>query len=181
MLASAQDRSEQFFIERPIKSFVKEQDRLVEEFEEARDEVVKARNAQILAELWQRGLLNNKIKDHLVSKYYRALLFQFKGRYPAYHFVVRVHHDFPFPGVWTKYTPTLRANGKAIWAPDSPQTQRSLAVNNSLLTSFSGARDEIGEGVVLQYSIKMQQEVDKEIVWEKTILTNKLVVQPYQD
>ncbi len=178
------DRRASFFIERRIESFAREQDRICEELEATEDPATKARNAHILAELWQRGLLENEIKDRLVDNYYRAVLFQFCA-YPGFHSVVRSHQTFPFPSVWMKFTPTLRANGRIIWSPATEaRREHALSLNNSMITSLSGCnlrRGKIKKGDMLQYTIKMQQEVEKEIVWEKTILTNQIVVQDFEN
>ena len=174
-------RLARYFIERPIKSFAEEQGRLCGELETAGDPATKARNAHILTELWRAGLLRNEIKDSLVDRYYKAVLFQFRGPYPGLHFVVRSHHTFPFPAVYTSFTPTLYVNDEAIWSPERPQTTHAMSNNNGMLTSLSGGFGKIKVGDVLHYSITMQQEVDREIVWEKTILTDKIAVQDFRD
>ncbi len=174
-------RVARYYVERRIKSLAEEQGRLCGELETAGDPATKARNAHILTELWRSGLLRNEIKDSLVDRYYRAVLLQFRGPYPDLHFVVRSHHTLPFPAVYTSFTPILYANDKAIWSPGRPQTTHAMSNNNGMLTSLSGGFGKIKVGDVLHYSITMQQEVDKEIVWEKTILTNKITVQDFRD
>ncbi len=157
------------------------------EFEATDNPGTKTNNAAILAALWKKGLLNNKIKDRLIDKYFQLRLFQYRSEsIPTYHFQVRCHQTFPFPDVWISFTPKLSANGKVVWSPDRPQQENALSANNMLIASLSGGSyltgPRIQTGDVFQYAIKMQEKKHGEIVWEKTILTNKIVVKsPVKD
>ena len=180
----ARDTSLCYFIEKPIASFAGEQEAIYREFEETQFPEVKDRNAHILAELWKERLLSNDIKDRLVDKHYRLVLIQFVGHYPAYHFVVRCHQTFPFPAVWMKFWRVISVNGKVALAFDRPGVTTSMSNNHMNVASLSGGdigSHRIEPGDVVQYTIRLQEERDKVVVWQKTIPTNKTVVWPHKD
>jgi hypothetical protein len=86
---------------------------------------------------------------------------------------------FPFPDVWVGFTPTLYKNGEVNWAPGTPQTSHAMSVNSLLITSRTGGGFENGD--VIYYTIKIEQKKNDEIVWEKTIKTNEVVLRVLQN
>ncbi len=164
-----------FYVELRNESYSVKQEQIYREFKDTRDAAVRERNAYILSELWKANLLSNEIKDRLVDDYYRLVLLQVYGNYQAPNFVVRCYQTFPFPSVWTRFTPTLYINGEVAWAPKDPQKGHAMSVNNSTITSRIGG--VVKNGDVLQYEVKMSQEVDKQVVWEKTIWSNQVIAQ----
>jgi hypothetical protein len=100
---------------------------------------------------------------------------QIYGEYQRPNFVVQCSQTFPFPGVWTHFTPTLYINGEVIDAPKKPQRAHAMSLKNSTITSRTGGA--LKNGDIVQYQIRMHHEVDKEVVWKRTLWTNRVVVQ----
>lgn len=157
----------------------KKQKQLYQEFTAARETDDRERTAHILAEHWQSNGLRKNIKDGLVDRHYRFELRQVYGENQSPNFVVRCSQTFPFPDVWTHFTPTLYINGEAVWAPKKPQTSHAMSVNNSVVTSRVGG--SLKNGDVVQYQIEMLHEVDNETVWKRTLWTNQIVVQDLKE
>ena len=171
----ATDVKNRFYVELRNESYSGKQEQLYREFKKTRDSGVRERNAYILSELWKASLLSNNIKDRLVDSHYRLLLLQVYGDRQLPNFVVRCYQTFPFPSVWTRFTSTLYINGEVARAPKGPQTGHAMSVNNSTITSRIGG--VVKNGDILQYQIRMHQEIDKEVVWERTICSNRVVAQ----
>jgi hypothetical protein len=178
----ARDTSLSYFIEEPIESFADKQEAIYREYEKTRRPEIKDRNEHILAELWEKRLLNNDIKDRLVDKHYRLILIQFIGDYPAYHFIVRCRQTFPFPSVWIQFWQNISVNGKVALASDRLGVGTAISNNYLNVASLSGGYigpHRIEPGDVIQYTIRLREERDKEIIWQKSLPTNKIVVRPY--
>ncbi len=144
------------------------------EYEKSKDEQVKARNAFILSNLWEKGLLENDIKDFLVEQHYKLVLIQSYGNYSAPNWQVQCQHTFPFPDKWVSFTPTLYKNEQVEWAPDKPQKEHAMSQNSSIITSLTGGKYINGD--VIYYSIKIEEKDKEKIVWEKTVKTNQVVL-----
>ena len=170
-----QEQLYRFYVELQNEAYSGQQEQLYREFSETNDSGIRDRDAYILSELWKANLLRNDIKDRLVDYHYRLVLLQVYGNYQAPNFVVRCYQTFPFPSVWTRFTPILYINNKVVWAPESPQLEKTMSVNNSTITSRIGG--VVRNGDVVQYQVKIDQAINNEIVWEKTIWTNPVVAQ----
>ena len=169
------------------RSFACEQEGLLEEFGKSSNEPFRQRSAYLLSELWRDGLLKEKIREQLVRENYHVVLFQIPGNYNAPNFEVRGQQTFPFPEIWTEFTPALYRNDKVEWSPNQPQKAHAMSQNNSTLTSRIGG--EIKNGDVLQYRIDIEQMDRSEGSaassattnhlrrWRMSLWTNKLVVQ----
>lgn len=165
----------EFLVAEPIENCSMWQEQVLYEQETSESESVKARNAYILSELWKKGLLRNEIKDFLVDKYYKLVLLQSYGNYHAPNWVVQCQQTFPFPSNGVRFTPTLYKNGEVEWAPDKPQKGHAMSQNSSIITSWTGGDFENGD--VIFYEIKIDEKRNKEVVWEKIIVTNRVVLQ----
>ena len=163
------------FLTEPIENCADNQMQILTEYEESKDENVKARNAFILSRLWAENLLDNKIKDFLVDKYYKLVLLQSHGNYQAPNWQVQSQQNFPFPNNWIAFTPTLYKNGEVSWAPSEPQTEHAMSQNSSIVTSQTGG--SFNNGDEIYYSIKIAEKKKEEIIWEKVIETNHVVLQ----
>jgi hypothetical protein len=147
---------------------------ILSEYEKSKDEDVRARDAFILSSLWKEDLLKSEIKDYLVDKYYRLALIQSYGNYSVPNWQVQSQQSFPFPSVWVGFTPTLYKNGEVSWSPDQPQKEHAMSLNSSIVTSQTGGVFQDGDAIY--YTIKIEQKKDNEVVWEKTIKTNQVVL-----
>jgi len=165
----------EFLVAEPIENCSMWQEQILHEHETSESESVKARDAYILSELWKKGLLRNEIKHFLVDEYYKLVLLQSYGSYHAPNWVVQCQQTFPFPSNWVRFTPTLYKNGEVEWAPDKPQKGHAMSQNSSIITSWTGGEFENGD--VIFYKIKIDERRDKEVVWEKIIVTNRVVLQ----
>jgi hypothetical protein len=163
------------FLTDPVENIAFCQGQILNEYESSKDENTKARDAYILCKLWEKNLLENKIKDYLVDKYYRVVLVQSYGNYQAPNWEVQSQQNFPFPNNWVGFTPTLYKNGDVIWAPSEPQTEHSMSQNSSLITSRTGG--EFNNGDEIYYSINISEKKNHELVWEKVIETNHVFLQ----
>lgn len=158
----------------PIKNCSVWQIEILTEYEKSKDADVRARDAFILNKLWKEDLLKNEIKDYLVDKYYKVALIQFYGYSSAPNWEVQSQQSFPFPDVWVDFTPILYKNGEVNWAPGTPQASHAMSQNSSLITSRTGGGFVNGD--VIYYTIKIEQKKNDEIIWEKTIKTNQVVL-----
>jgi hypothetical protein len=158
----------------PIENCSVRQIDILTEYEKSKDEDIRARDAFILSQLWEKDLLKSEIKDYLVDKYYKLALIQSYGNYNAPNWQVQSQQSFPFPSKWVGFTPTLYKNGEVNWAPGKPQTEHAMSQNSSMITSQTGGVFEDGD--VIYYTIKIEQKKNDEIVWEKTVKTNQVVL-----
>lgn len=165
----------QCYIEQEISEYEAAQFDIYSEYQNTKNIVIKNRNQYILSELWNENLLDNQIKNEITQNSYKLVLLQVYGKYQAPNFVVRCNHKFPFPSVWTKFTPALLINDKVAWAPEKPQQEHSMSINNSTLTSRIGG--VVNNGDIIQYKVLLQQYQDEELLWETTLYTNKVVAQ----
>lgn len=170
---------DEFFVAEPIENYAEWQEQILDEYETTQAESIRARNAFILSRLWKKGLLREEIKDFLVDKYYKLVLLQSYGNYQAPNWIVQCQQNFPFPSNWVRFTPTLYKNGLVKWAPDKPQKEHAMSQNSSIITSWTGGEFENGD--VICYAIKIDERKNKEIVWEKIIVTNRVVLQGLKD
>ena len=169
-----------------LDAYAAEQDRMLEELRHATAQSFWDHSAYVLSELWRAGLLKDEIKEQLVSEHYRVVLLQSHGSGGVPSFVVRCYQTFPFPDIWTEFTPTLYRNDQVEWAPEQPQRAHAMSQNNSTITSRSGG--VVKKGDVLQYRIEVSQAKrdlsDNRSVntaqvrpWRMTLWTNKLLAQ----
>ena len=158
----------------PIENCAVWQIDILAEYEKNKDEDIRARDAFILNQLWNEGLLKSEIKDYLVGKYYKLALIQSYGNNSVPNWQVQSQQSFPFPSFWVSFTPILYKNGQVEWAPAEPQTVHSMAINSSTITSHTGGVFENGD--VIYYTIKIEQKENDEVLWEKTIKTNEVTL-----
>ena len=158
----------------PIENCAVWQIDILTEYEKSKDEDIKARDAFILSRLWKEGLLKNEIKDYLVGKYYKLALIQSHGNYNVPNWQVQSQQSFPFPSFWVSFTPTLYKNGQVEWAPGTPQKEHAMSINSSTITSHTGGIFENGD--MIYYTIKIEQKENNEVLWEKTIKTNEVIL-----
>lgn len=163
------------YIEQEISEYEASQFDIYSEYQRTNDSAVKERNQYILSELWKENLLDNQIKSEITNNKYKLVLLQVYGNYRVPNFVVRCTQEFPFPSVWTKFTPTLLINDEVVWAPDKPQKEHSMVINNSTITSRTGG--VVKNGDVVQYKVLLQQFQGEELLWQTNLYTNKVVAQ----
>jgi hypothetical protein len=86
--------------------------------------------------------------------------------------VVDCSQTFPFPDVYTAFTPTQYLNDQVSWAPGSPQKSCSMTVTNALTSMAGGA---FKNGDIIQYKIElMQKDTDRGRSWQKSLWSNKI-------
>ncbi len=165
-----------------LDTYAAEQDGLLDEFCRTSVQAFKDRSAYLLSELWRAGMLKDEIKQQLVRDHYRMVLFQVYGNDGAPNVVVRGFQTFPFPDVWTEFTPTLYRNGQVEWSPGKAQKAHVMSINNSTITSQIGGA--LNHGDVLQYRIVLRQSGDATVgqmrPWEVSVWSNRLLVQGIQ-
>ncbi|MDQ6630740.1 MAG: hypothetical protein M3Y82_03160, partial [Verrucomicrobiota bacterium] len=139
-----------------------------------KDAVEKEHDAQTLSDLWRADLLKGEIKGQLIEKYYHLVLRQIptKDGYPSWD--VRSSQTFPFPDVYTDFTPTLYLNNQVKWSPGESQTACAMTATNNPITSMSGG--EFKNGDVLQCKIDLRQKVGGQS-WQKSLWTEKITLQ----
>jgi tetratricopeptide (TPR) repeat protein len=131
--------------------------------------------AQTLADLWREGFLKNEFKERLVQEHYQLVLRQISTSGGSSSWDVRCEQTFPFPDVWTEFTPTLYVNDEVKWAPGRSQTSRSMSVTGgNPITSMSGGKFKNGD--VLQYKIDLRQKPK----WQISLWTNKITLEGLQ-
>ena len=146
------------------------QELLYENFSQATAPAEKDRLARKLADLWRVSLLMAEVKEKLAQEHFHIVLRQLGHTYPSWE--VKAEMTFPFPDIWTEFTPTLYVNGEVKWAPSSPQMSRSLSVSGSdPITSMSGGVFRNGD--VLQCKIHLRQGKQ----WQTLLWTNKIVLE----
>jgi hypothetical protein len=165
----------EIFVAEPIENCSIWQEQILYEYETGESDSVKARNAYILSQLWEKGLLRNEIKDFLVDKYYKLVLLQPYGNYHVPNLVVQCQQTFPFPSNWVRFTPTMYRNGRVQWAPDRPQKEHAMSQNSSIITSWTGGAFENSD--VVFYQIKIDEKRNKQVVWERVVTTNEVVLE----
>lgn len=165
----------QHYVENRIHEYENIQNQIYSEYKETNDVIIKQRNQYIISELWKENKLINKIKTEITKNKYKLILLQVYGDYQAPNFVVRCNQEFPFPSIWTKYTSTLIINDNVIRAPEKPQKEHSMVLNNSTIISRIGGI--VNNGDVVQYKILIQQFQDKQLLWQTVLFTNKVIAQ----
>jgi len=165
----------EIFVAEPLENCSIWQEQILHEYETSESDSVKARNAYILSQLWKKGLLRNEIKDFLVDKYYKLVLLQPYGNYHVPNLVVQCQQTFPFPSNWVRFTPTMHRNGQVQRVHDRPQTGHAMSQNSSIITSWTGGGFENGD--VIFYEIRIDEKRNKEVVWERVVRTNEVVLE----
>ena len=152
------------------------QEKLAQKFDQAEDSADKQHSAHNLSRLWRTGFLADQTKRQLVERHYRLVLRQLPKEWPSWE--VRIEPLFPFPHVWTDFTPTLYQNGRVKWSPGRPQTSRAMddagKPSGDPIASMGGG--EFRNGDVLQCKIDLAQKVDGQ-PWQITLWTDKVVLQ----
>ncbi len=156
-----------------IETYSESQQELFETLLSSNSNSSVERNKYILSELWKFGELENELKSKITRHFFNLVLLQIYGNYQAPNFVVRSHHEFPFPSVFTRFTPELIINDKVVWSPGKPQTSHSMSSNNSTITSRIGG--VVKNGDVIQYKIIIQEFRRKELKWQYEMFTNKVI------
>jgi hypothetical protein len=137
--------------------------------------------AQILSDLWFADFLGDQIKGQLAEEHYHLVLRQLPyDGYPSWD--VRSVLTFPFPEVWTDFTPTLYVNNQVKWSPGQPQSSCAMnSTSNSFgnpITSMSGGGFRNGD--VLQCKIDLRQMVNRR-PWQMSLWTDKIELQGLKD
>jgi hypothetical protein len=150
------------------------------QFCQTQDPVVKDQDARRLSNLWHDGLLDDSIKDQLTQEHYHLELRQIFSSDGIPDFGVQCSQTFPFPDVYTDFTPTQFVNDQIKWAPSESQRSCSMTVSNDPITSQTGG--VLKSGDVLQYKIDLTQ-TDRESgrQWQISLWSNKLVLQKLRD
>lgn len=167
--------NENYNIMKRIEEYAPVQDSIYSEYCSSETQAAKSRNAYILSELWRYNHLKNELKTAITQRDYHVTLFQIFGVYKSPNFTVRNRFEFPFPPIWTKFTPRLFVNSDTMWAPERPQREHSMVITNSTITSRIGGY--IYTDDTLYYEILLQHFDQNELVWETTLRTNSVVVQ----
>lgn len=144
---------------------------LYDAFSQATNKNERERLAQKLSGMWRDSTLRDEVKEKLAQEQFHVVMRQLPGRdYPSWE--ANADFSFPFPDIWTDFTPTLYVNGEVRWAPGSPQLSRSMSVSGSTpLTSMSGGTFKNGDE--LQCKIVLRQAKK----WETTLWTNKITLE----
>lgn len=146
------------------------QEWLYKSFCQATAPTEKERLGQTLAAMWRDGTLHDDVKETLAQEQFHVVLRQLGHDSPSWE--VNVEFTFPFPDIWTEFTPTLYRNDEVKWAPGRKQTSRSMSVSGSApITSMSGG--EFKNGDVLQCQIDLRQKPK----WQISLWTNKITLQ----
>jgi hypothetical protein len=169
------DVGEALHVEPRAKSYSAKQKKLYRKFTESSETADREQTASILSELWRENRLRKNIKNGLLDRHYRFVLRQIDGEYQRPNFDVRCSQTFAFPDVWIHFTPTLYINGEVVWAPKKPQRSHAMSLSDSTITSRTGG--PFNNGDIVQYQIRMHHEVDEEVVWTRTLWTNRVVVE----
>jgi hypothetical protein len=121
--------------------------------------------------------LKDEIKEQLTQEYYQLVLRQIPtGGYPSWD--VRCNQTFPFPDVYTDFTPTLYLNDQVKWSPGHSQKACAMTATNDPITSMSGG--EFKNGDVLQCKIVLSQTANGRS-WQMSLQSNKIVLQGLKD
>jgi hypothetical protein len=161
---------------RYVAEDVKAQRKLYTEFSQVEVPDAKDRAARTLSELWQEGLLDDGIKDRLAQEHYHLVLRQITSSdgYPGWE--VDCSQTFPFPDVYTTFTPTLYLNDQVNWSPGKPQRSWSMTVTNDALWSQTGGVFKNGD--VVQYKFDLNQtDRDRGRQWQISLWSNKITLQ----
>jgi hypothetical protein len=150
------------------------QRKIYNELCETHDPTIKDRDAPQLSNLWHDGLLDDSIKDQITQTDYHLELRQIFSSDGIASFEVHCSETFPFPDVYTDFTPTQYVNNQIKWAPGKPQAACSMTVGAG--TSQSGG--VFNNGDIVQYKIELTQ-TDRELgrPWQISLWSNKLVLQ----
>ena len=123
--------------------------------------------AQALAGVWREGFLKDELRDRLVQAHYRLVMQQRPANYPVWE--VRIYQTFPFPDIYTEYTPTLYLNGEL--KQSLGQSSHAMSATNNPVASMAGG--EFKNGDVLQVKVDMKQKRQ----WQASLWTNKITLE----
>jgi len=156
----------------PSRQIAKQQEGIFKEFNDTAIQAERSHDAKILSDLWRADLLKDEIKDQLALDHYHVLLRQIVSPNGVPAVVVDCSQTFPFPDVYTAFTPTQYLNDQVSWAPGSPQKSCSMTVTNTLTSMAGGA---FKNGDIIQYKIElMQKDTDRGRSWQKSLWSNKI-------
>lgn len=158
----------------PSRKIAERQEAIFATFNQSKDQAENDSNGQTLSFLWRAGLLNDEIKEQLMQKHYRIVLQQISSRDGVPSWVVHSSLTFPFPNVYTAFTPTLYLNDQVKWSPGEPQTLCAMNATNNPITSMTGGVFKNGDA--LQCKIDLSQTVNGK-VWSNSLWSNKIVLQ----
>jgi hypothetical protein len=147
-------------------------------FNQTKDQTEKETAAQTLSDLWRAGLLDNQIKEQLLRDHYQLVLRQIPSKDGVPSWIVYSSLTFPFPDVYTDFTPTLYSNDQIKWSPGKPQTSCAMTATNNPITSMTGGVFKNGD--VLQCRIDLGQTIRGQS-WQTSVWTSKLVLQGLKD
>jgi len=165
---------------RYVAADAEQQRKIYTEFCQTQDSTIKDRDAHILSNLWQDGLLDDGIKDQSAQDNYHLVLRQDFSSDGVPGWEVKCSQTFPFPDIYTEFTPTLYLNGQVNWAPKEPQGAHSMTVTNGNITSMSGG--DFKNGDVVQYKIDLTQtDRDRGRQWQVSLWSNKIVLQKLKE
>jgi hypothetical protein len=139
-----------------------------------KDEAAKGRLAFSLSRLWSKGILQNKDKDYLTDHYYKVRLIQYSAN-PELHLWLWADQTFPFPNTTVEFRTSRIQNG-------TRQRQQgaltdSLSANNlSLQYEFVG-KGGARNGDKICYEVTIVEKRGEKTIWERTLVSNQIVVQ----
>lgn len=165
---------------RYVAKDAEQQRKIYTEFCQAKDPAVKDHDAHTLSNLWHDSLLDDGIKDRLTQENYHLVLQQIFSNDGVPCWEVHCSQAFPFPDVYTAFTPTLYLNGQINWDPLESQRSCSMTVTNDSLTGQTGG--DLKNGDVVQYKINLTQtDRDRGRQWQISLWSNKLVLEKLKD
>ena len=162
----------------PSRKVVEQQEEIFKGFRQTKDPVEKDRNAQTLSDIWGAGLLSDEIRDQLVQDYFQLVLRQISPSYGVPSWIVHSSQNFPFPDIYTAFTPILYSNDQVKWSPGDPQSSCAMTATNNPIASMSGGVFKNGD--ILQCRVELRQTVNGR-AWRKTLWSNKIVLQGLKD
>jgi len=162
----------------PSHKIAEQQEAIFKEFNQTNAQATKDNDAQILSDLWRAGLLKDEIKEQLVQEHYQLVLRQLPAGNGVPGWDVRTSQTFPFPNVYTAFTPTLFSNNQVKWSPGESQTSFAMSITNAVITSMTGGVFKNGD--VLQCKIDLSQTVNGRS-WQTSLKSNKITLQGLKD
>ena len=158
----------------PSHKIAERQEAISKEFNQTTTQAAKDNDAQILSDLWRAGLLKDEIKEQLVQEHYQFVLQQIPSKDGIPSWIVKCHQTFPFPNVYTAFTPTLFANNQVNWSPGESQTSCDMSATNVVIASMTGG--DFKNEDVLQCKVDLSQTGNGQS-WQKSLWSNKIVLQ----
>jgi hypothetical protein len=158
----------------PSHHIAEEQAKIFELFKQTQIQSDKNRDAQILSDLWRADLLKDEIKEQLVQEHYQIMLQQIPSRDGIPSWIANCRQTFPFPNVYTAFTPALFVNGQVDWAPTESQTSFGMYHTNAVIASMTGGKFKNGD--ILQCKIDLSQTVNGQS-WKMSLWSNKITLQ----